>query len=1151
MKMWMTAACALAAMGAVCGAVYEAEDFADAQNAKIKKDEAASGGKYVELRGDKTNDPETAAVAVRWKFTVGKPGMYDLRVRLFVRSVACNSMFAALDGEPGKPAWFLQYGRWLEWERGRVSLTPGEHTLALKTRRPGLRADRLEVVKAERYPKSALERFPAPPVWPVKGEHPRVLLRKQDVAVIRARLDHPENAGIWQIVKKTAAEPTVEKLDPAKHTASCGLYSAHALRVIEAKAFVWLMEQDRAMGESAVRSMLNVLASTSFKKVHGVTRPIGETILIAGLVYDWCYPLMTQEQRKRVIERAEELCTQMEVGFPPIRQGNVTGHGGEAQINRDLLCYSIAVYDESPEMYRIVAGRVFSEVAEARRFFHPAGRHHQGSAYGPSRFRWEIYGAWVIRRMCGMELYDRVAADMAYDWLYNRTPDGAFLQTGDNYLTDFSFMRFPHSPTFYLCTWARSPIAKAEFLLQNDMNWARANPVTYLLLNDPSITPATPEALADLPLTRYFPMPSPAMTARSGWGFGKASDPVVVEMIGAGYQFNNHQHMDAGSFQIYHRGLLAADLGQYHGRYYGSEYDMNFNKQSISHNLLLVRDPQVKPAWPRRPGTATFDFVGGQVWPNGGREADTLDIVLKKGYRTGDTVAHAFGPNEKLPLYSHLKCDLSQAYGARVKRYFRSFVYVNTNDPEVPAVLTVFDHATAAKPEFEKVWIMNTYLKPEIAGNTVTAVWDKMGYNGQLKTISLLPENAVLSAVPALTVGGKTFTPVNPKLASSTAFRTEIRPCEKAATDTFLTVIGVGRAGKPLAFEAKTIPGKAVIGAAFKNYAVYFSADARLLTGAFELTVPDGTAVRVVVTDLAPGSWEAVMAGKTIARRRVPAADGTFFFAAPQGGTATIRPAEGAGLDTDYSAMKAVPAAGDRGILLDGMRVFDDPPRIIRGELYVPVRPLAGSAFRARKDGFDLERGGMSLRFTAKDRNIRAGKVRFFVDAEPEFVDGEWMYPASTLAIILNQQFAAGPRNISANFRTIPPEPGVVPVMAAHSPAKSDSPLPQLFDGNLGTYWAGFGKQGTVTMFLGEEKIIDGVKLQWHHGTECVYKFEILTSTDGKNFTEVWKGQSEKTGDWETVKFPPDRASFVRLVGHGSQAGGWTSIRELKLLAPK
>ena len=61
-------------------------------------------------------------------------------------------------------------------------------------------------------------------------------------------------------------------------------------------------------------------------------------------------------------------------------------------------------------------------------------------------------------------------------------------------------------------------------------------------------------------------------------------------------------------------------------------------------------------------------------------------------------------------------------------------------------------------------------------------------------------------------------------------------------------------------------------------------------------------------------------------------------------------------------------------------------PRIIRGELYVPVRPLAGPAFRARKDGFDLDRGGVPCRFTAKDRNVQAGKVRFFVDAEPEFV---------------------------------------------------------------------------------------------------------------------------------------------------------------------
>ena len=908
MAHWLTV-CALAAMWSVCGAVYEAEDCADAKTARILADPAASGGKCVDLRGPRTDDPAKAAVAVQWKFTVAKAGRYDLRVRFFARGGGSDSVFAALDREKEQTVNIRTRGQWTEWAR-RAELTSGEHAFALKTREPGLRADRLEVVPAGADPEAAPERFPPPPVYPVTGEHPRVLLRKQDVAVIRARLDHPENAGIWKQVREMAAEPTIEGLDPKKHTSPRGLYNVRVLRVIEAKAFVWLMTGDRAMGESAVKSMLGVLDSTQFRKSVNATRQSGETIFAVGLVYDWCYPLMTPEQRKRVIERAEALCRRMEVGFPPNRrQGSVTGHAGEAQIFRDLFCYGIAVYDESPEMYRITAGWVFGELAAARRFFYPSGRHHQGSDYGPYRFQWEMFGAQAVRRLCGRDLYGRDAANMAYDWLYNRTPDGAMFQVGDDHKQDFSFMSFPEAP-FYLYTWARSPLAKAEFRLQNGMKWAQGDPVIYLVLNEPDVKPAK---IADLPLTHYFPMPLPAMTARSGWGFGRAADPVVVEMLGAGFQFNNHHHQDAGSFQIYHRGLLAADLGQY-GRSYGSEYDLNFNKASIAHNLLQVRDPQVKPAWPRRPDKTTFDFVGSQVRPNNGGEPKDLDFLLKKGYRIGGTAAHAFGPDARLPLYSHLKCDLSQAYGTRVKRYFRSFVYVNTNDPEVPAVLTVFDHATAARPEFEKIWIMNTYLKPKIANNTVTAVWDKMGYAGQLKAVSLLPENAVIASAPALTVGGRMFKPVKPDLPSASAFRTEIRPREKAAVDTFLTVIGVGKAGKPLAFEAKTVPGKTTVGAAFKNYAVYFSADARLLTDAFELAVPDGKDVRVVVTDLAPGRWEAVMAGKPLARRKVPEADGTFFFVAPQGGPVTIRPAEGEGLDTDHSALKAVPASGERSI---------------------------------------------------------------------------------------------------------------------------------------------------------------------------------------------------------------------------------------------
>ena len=602
MKTWTMLGALFAAACTVCGAVYEAEDFpANAKNAPIRKDASASGGKCVELIGPRTDDPAKAAVAVQWKFNVVKPGLYDLRIRLFARDGGSDSMFVSLDGEKAQPVFLTRHKEWSTWERNKVALTSGEHTLILLVREQGLRADSLEVVATGAYSRASLERFPAPPVYPVKGEHPRVLLRKQDVAVIRARLDHPENAEIWKLVKKTAETPTIEKLDPAKHTSSCGLYSERVLRVIEAKAFVWLMEGDRAMGESAVKSMLGVFATTHFKKgFQDVTRQIGETIFVAGLVYDWCYPLMTPEQRAWVIARAEELCAQMEVGFPPIRQGNVTGHGGEAQIYRDLFCYGIAVYDESPEMYRITAGRVFSELTEARRFFYKSGRHHQGNAYGPYRYMWEIYGAWVVRRLCGMELYDRDAANMAYDWLYNRTPDAAMFQVGDNFLRDFSFMRF--SPAaFYLYTWVRSPLAKAEFLLQDGTNWARNNAVIYLVMNEPDVMPAKIE---DLPLTHYFPMPLASMTKTTAtllavmklYDQGKISLTERVSTYLPYLKGTDKQTITVRSL-LYHESGLPASISFYREAIDNDSYDGNIlsNRRDRLHTVQIAARDWVNP----------------------------------------------------------------------------------------------------------------------------------------------------------------------------------------------------------------------------------------------------------------------------------------------------------------------------------------------------------------------------------------------------------------------------------------------------------------------------------------------------------------------------------------------------------------------------
>jgi heparin/heparan-sulfate lyase len=66
---------------------------------------------------------------------------------------------------------------------------------------------------------------------------------------------------------------------------------------------------------------------------------------------------------------------------------------------------------------------------------------------------------------------------------------------------------------------------------------------------------------ATLPMTKYFPDPAGLMIARTGWTDAMQADAgdVVATMKLGGDWFGNHEHYDAGHFQIYYKGGLAID----------------------------------------------------------------------------------------------------------------------------------------------------------------------------------------------------------------------------------------------------------------------------------------------------------------------------------------------------------------------------------------------------------------------------------------------------------------------------------------------------------------------------------------------------------------------------------------------------------------
>ena len=321
-----------------------------------------------------------------------------------------------------------------------------------------------------------------------------------------------------------------------------------------------------------------------------------------------------------------------------------------------------------------------------RKFEYQSPRHNQGVSYGPYRFAWDLHAAWLLRRMTGEPVFDPNIGDVYKFWLYMRLPTGQMLRDGDGF-SDGRQVNLGLTPLLaYAYTGDR--IVKGDFLRQNGM---AGDPIPILLLNDPDLAPEP--SLASLPLTLDFGPILGSMVARTGWNLGPNRADVVVEMKGGGYHFGNHQHSDAGSFQIYYRGLQAVDLGQYH--FYGTPYDMGFCKRSVSHSMMLAVDPGE-----RFPGTAANDggtrFV--RSCPTTPQQATTEPM-----FANGRRISSSFGPSPQQPLFSYFCVDLKSAYSNKIQEYVRTFCFLNLENQQTPAVLIVLDNMTTASAGIQEV----------------------------------------------------------------------------------------------------------------------------------------------------------------------------------------------------------------------------------------------------------------------------------------------------------------------------------------------------------------------------------------------------------------------------------------------------------------
>ncbi len=695
-----------------------------------------------------------------------------------------------------------------------------------------------------------------------RGEHPRLYIRANEIEALRARMETSRGKAILAEMERNAVPrtPMEEAMDTDRgfryYFKMRGLTSKVQLQALE-----YLTTGNREVAREAITSMLDSLQHTKFGRKNDLSRASGVMIMTGSIIYDWCYPEFTPEERLEYIRQFKRIAGTMECGYPPKDNEPLAGHCSEWMLLRDLMSAGIAVYDEDEEIMGYIDSLITKKYIAPRNYIYAGQNYHQGTSYVNVRFSNDLIAQWTVTKLTGRPLFSMDQQYVLYDFIYRRRPDGQYLPAGD---TNPAPRKKPASqglPMMLASSYYHDPYLAYEYEIRPNMEPHCL--ILELLWRDFDLKPEKPY---DLPLSKYSPTPFGWMIARTGWG----DDSVIAEMKTNEQFVGNHQHLDGGSFQIYYKGPLAIDSGSYQGSSggYNSPHNKNYFKRTVAHNSLLIYNPEEKFACHNYGGADKTPFAandGGQRMPGEGwNTCRTFDDLLSDEYTVGKALAHAFIGDGDAPDVTYLKSDITKAYTDKVSDVRRSFVFINFKDSKVPAALIVYDHIVAADPAFKKTWLLHSIEEPEIAANSFIVRRTKNGDSGQLRCDVMLPCRHTIEKIGGkgkeFWVDGKNY----PNKATTRpdpcnergAWRVEVSPGEASAEDCLLNVIQVGDDMSGTAHKVQLIQSPAVNGVSIAGRVVLFARDSAVMDGRVSVKITGKGEQDILVTDLAAGTWQ-------------------------------------------------------------------------------------------------------------------------------------------------------------------------------------------------------------------------------------------------------------------------------------------------------
>ena len=629
------------------------------------------------------------------------------------------------------------------------------------------------------------------------GVHPRIYLRTEDLDnVNRRRTCKNSDIKGWynRITTHLSGNPADAVLANSDMNFDDTLFDP-----IQCRALMYLLDKNSAdpmiaaaaqkYGKEAVKMAAEYMRTLDMRGMEdGYQRgnKLTDVFMTVSMAYDWCYDLLFEPfepyapDRKSVYPIPENATYSdvivagfrfhafyIEDEFPTgfYRNANtLNGHHLQAQLWA-MAAVAIAVYDEDTYFWDEIEDFFFNRYFPTQNYMMEGGINWNGISYGPTRSRDGVQANYIFYMMQEpgrrKSFLTADVVDIFNTGIYFRRADGQYARLGDFYN---GYMAHGNKHThaevhaiLHVNAIFHDPYLQRE--LTSGIAYHRAPSPVIAFLTWSEVEPKQYEG--NLPLSKYLGDPNGEVLAMTGWldGWNTDFDSNIMHVnMRFGINTNNHDHLDAGSFQIYYKGALAVDGGVYNGKLgeFGGPHDREWDKATISHNSILIRDPNYNEKFGKQDvSTSNPEFnqflwrghklenSGGQLYSFGGgrsvntpmdvyRDTDGVVKYFPRGNQAGipidspesqwaqSRVISASIEAETLePSYSYLKGDMTELYGYRAENVTRSFMFYNFKDDDYPGALIVFDKITAGSKyndylDYEKYFLLHSLYEPVI-----------------------------------------------------------------------------------------------------------------------------------------------------------------------------------------------------------------------------------------------------------------------------------------------------------------------------------------------------------------------------------------------------------------------------------------------------